>query len=147
ARGPALDAVIGRLPVAPNMNALYDGFLDGLQKTADFVEKRLMTGFTRDYIAYMLGFLLVLLGVTAASVGPFSLQTDLSPQGSLVWRLLLLAVLMAAVGLSLPFYRSRVAAVVSMGAVSSGLVILWTLFRVPVLALTLLVVGGVSRLF
>ena len=47
------------------MNTLYDGFLDGLQKTADFVEKRLMTGFTRDYIAYMLGFLLVLLGVTA----------------------------------------------------------------------------------
>lgn len=146
ARGPALDAVIGRLPVAPNMNALYDGFLDGLQKTADFVEKRLMTGFTRDYIAYMLGFLLVLLGVTAASVGPFSLQTDWPPQGSLEWAELLLAVLMAAVALSVPFFRSRVAAVVSMGAVGTGLVIMWTLFRAPDLALTTLVVEPVTLL-
>lgn len=146
ARPHILAGALKRLPTRPNMNVLYDKFLDGLQRVAEFVEARMLTGFTRDYVAYMLGFLLVLLGVTVAGVGPFPLQTDWPPQGSLQWAELLIAVLMAVVALSIPFFRSRVASVIALGAIGTSLVIMWTMFRAPDLALTTLVVEPVTLL-
>lgn len=145
-RTDALERTLQRLPTRPNMNVIYDWALDTLTKVSEFVETRMLTGFTRDYIAYLLGFFLVLLGVTAVAVGPFPLQTDWPPSGSLEWSEFLIAVLMAVVALSVPFFRSRVAAVIALGAIGSSLVILWTLFRAPDLALTTLVVEPVTLL-
>ena len=115
------------------MNALYDWFLEGLQRTADFVETRLMTGFTRDYIVWMLGFFLALLGVTAAR-GAVSAADRLAAAG-------LAGVGGAAVrGADGRRRAERTVfplpggAVISLGAVGTGLVIMWTLFRAPDLA-------------
>lgn len=146
ARSDALEGTLQRLPTRPNMNVIYDRALDTLTKVAEFVEARLMTGFTRDYIAYLLGFLLVLLFVTVIGVGGFSLQTDWPPSGALEWSEFLFAVLIAAVALSVPVFRSRVAAIIALGAIGTSLVILWALFRAPDLALTTLVVEPVTLL-
>src|SRR5690606_28747150 len=146
ARPAVLEGVLRRLPVRPNMNALYDWFLEALQRTAEFAETRMLIGVTRDYNDWMIGFFVALVGVTAAAVGPFPLQTDWPPQGSLQWAELLIAALMAAVALSVPFFRSRVASVIALGAVGTSLVIMWTLLRAPDLALTTLVVEPVTLL-
>lgn len=141
-----LNRAINVLPTRPNMNALYDWSLDALTNVSEFVEGRMLTGFTRDYIAYMLGFFLVLLAVTMLAVGPFPLQVDFPPQGSLEWTEFLIALLMAIVALCIPFFRSRVASIIALGAIGTSLVIMWTLFRAPDLALTTLVVEPVTLL-
>lgn len=135
-----------RIPTRFNVNALYDWSLDALTTVSEFVEARLLTGFTRDYVAYLLGFLLVLLGFTVFRTGPFPVQLDWPPEGTLQWAELLFAALIAGITMSLPFVRTRVAAVISLGAVGTSLVMLWTLFGAPDLALSMLVVETVGLL-
>src|SRR5690606_3699027 len=71
----AVQRLIGRIPTRLNVNALYDWSLEALTKVAEWVEGRMLTGFTRDYLAYLLGFFLVMMGVTVASTGGFSLHS------------------------------------------------------------------------
>lgn len=135
-----------RIPARLNMNAIYDWGLDTLTKVSEFVEARMLTGFTRDYIAYLLAFLLVLLGLTVVNTGAFSLQTDWPPSGTLEWAELLFVALIAVTALSVPFFRSRVAAIIALGAIGTGLVMLWTLVRAPDLAISMLVIETVALL-
>lgn len=142
----ALQHLIGRIPTRLNVNALYDWTLEALTKVSEFVEGRMLTGFTRDYIAYLLGFFVALVGVTVASTGNFPLHSDWPPRGTLQWTELLFFFLICGAALSVPFYRTRVAMVIGMGAVGTSLVMMWTLFRAPDLALTMLVVEPVTLL-
>lgn len=134
------------VPTRPNVNALYDWSLDALTKVSEFIVGRMMTGFTRDYLAYLLGFLVILVGVTVVSTGAFPLRIDWPPAGTLEWTELLFSVLIAAATLSIPFFRTRVATVLALGVIGMSLVMLWTLFRAPDLALTMLVVDTITLL-
>lgn len=145
-RRDALGRTLARIPTRFNVNALYDWGLETLTKVSEFVEARLLTGFTRDYIAYLLGFFLALLTFTVVMSGFFPLRADWPPQGALEWAELLFATLMAGVALCIPLVRSRVASVIALGAVGTGMVMLWTLFRAPDLALSMLVVETVTLL-
>lgn len=145
-RVDGLRRTVQRLPTRFNMNAMYDWFLEALTKVSEFVEARMLTGFTRDYISYLLGFLLVLLGFTVIRTGGFPLQMDWPPGGTLEWTEVLFSILIAVAALSVPFFRSRVASVIALGAVGTSLVMLWTLFRAPDLAISMLVVETVTLL-
>lgn len=146
ASGGALNRVLSALPTRPSVNRLYDWSLDALSDVAHAVESRMLTGFTRDYLAYMLGFFLVLLALTVIVAGPFPLQFDWPPQGVLQWGELLMTILMAVVAVNIPRFQSRVAAVVAMGSIGTSLVLLWTMFRAPDLALTSLAVEPMTLL-
>lgn len=135
-----------RLPTRLNVNAIYDWALDALVRFAEFVERRLLTGFSRDYFAYLLGFFLAIFGFALLRTGAFPVQMSWTPIGSLDWSELLFAVLALVTTLSLPFFRTRVSLVVALGAVGTSLVMLWTLFRAPDLSLTMLVVETASLL-
>lgn len=140
----AVGRALKRLPTRLNVNAVYDWALDALTDVSEFVEARLLTGFTRDYVAYLLGFFLVLLGFVVTRTGPFPLHVDWPPQGTLEWAELLFALLIAGITLCLPFFRTRVASVIALGAIGTSLVMLWTLFQAPDLALSMLVVETVG---
>lgn len=142
----AVGRVLQRIPTRLNVNAMYDWFLEALTDVSEFVEARLLTGFTRDYVAYLLGFLLVLLGFTVSRTGGFPLQSDWPLEGTLQWTELLFVLLIAGITLSVPFLRSRVATVIALGAIGTSLVMLWTLFGAPDLALSMLVVETVGLL-
>lgn len=145
-RVDGLRRTLQRIPTRLNVNRIYDWSLDTLTRVSEFVEARLLTGFTRDYIAYLLGFLLLLLGFTVVKTGAFPLQTDWPLRGALEWAEMLFVVLIAVTALSVPFFRSRVAAVIALGAIGTSLVMLWTLFRAPDLAISMLVVETVTLL-
>lgn len=146
AAGDALNRALAALPARPSANRMYDWSLDALSQAAHVVESRMLTGFTRDYVIYMLGFFLALLLLTVAVVGPFSLQFDWPPRGVLQWVELVVAVLMMVIAVHVPRFQTRVAMVVAMGSIGTLLVMLWTMFRAPDLALTSLVVEPMTLL-
>lgn len=138
--------LVNRLPNKPNVNALYDWAVDALVRFGEFIESRLMTGFSRDYFAYILGFFLTVFGLTLLNIGAFPMRTDVTINDGLDWAELLFGLIVAVAAVSVPFFRSRAASILALGAVGTGLIMLWTLFRAPDLSLTMLVVELVSLL-
>ncbi len=124
------------------LNVFYESALEKTEELALALTRRYMTGSVRDYLIYILGFMIVLVG------GAMLLWQGL-PGGStqdgpvsLYELAILIGLVITAVTVLLA--RSRVTAVIAIGALGLLVVFLFVLFRAPDLALTQLVVETVT---
>lgn len=135
---------LGSIPSRLNVNAAYDWALAALPRIAEGVTGRMMTGFTRDYFVYLLSFFVVIMGLAAWATSGFPLTVSQLTFDEIAGVELLVVVLGIAATFSILLFRTRVAAVIALGAVGMSIVLLFILFRAPDVALTMLIVETVA---
>ncbi|WP_050184217.1 Na+/H+ antiporter subunit A [Domibacillus robiginosus] len=101
-----------------------------------------MTGFLRNYLYYIYGFLLLSVGGTLFLTDGLSIR--LSNDVPVALYEMLLVFIMAAAGVSILFTKSRMTAALLNGVLGYSIAIFFVLFRAPDLALTQLVVETVT---
>ncbi|MFS0655585.1 Na+/H+ antiporter subunit A [Bacillus sp. 179-C3.3 HS] len=125
-----------------SFNALYDRSLSGLEKGSYQLTNSYMTGFLRDYLVYVFGFMIVMLGGVMIYQQAFSFSTEnAAPIG--VYEIVLSLVMVAAT-VTTVFARSRLTAIIALGAMGYTLSLFFVIFRAPDLALTQLIIETIS---
>jgi multicomponent Na+:H+ antiporter subunit A len=134
--------VYGIMPEGWTFNALYNHFLESLEKNSNLLTARYMTGHLPHYFAYIFGFFILSAGGTLISTGALSL--DFSTDTPIPSYEFVLAVVMALAAVSILFAKSRITAVLLNGVLGYAIAIFFVLFRAPDLALTQLVIETVT---
>lgn len=123
------------------LNAFYDNGLDGLVVGAQKVTNVQMTGLLRDYILYMLIFIVGLVTWTFIKFDAFQYNFEnLTAVPPYLWILIL--VLLAA-SISMPFIKHRLSSILVLGVIGFLIALLFVVFRAPDLALTQLLIETV----
>lgn len=135
-------AFLERLTTRLTAERAYQAFLDGIMNLAHGVTDRHMTGRLADYLAYILIAFVVLVGGTALATGALTLRPLDLATPTVVEVVLLAGV--AAATLYVVRAREGLPAILTLGVVGYGVVLLWVLWQAPDLALTQLVVESVS---
>lgn len=133
----------GRLPKKLSLNALYDGGLRGLDRLSARVTRVYMTGSVRDYLVYIFGFMIAVVGYMLFRTDAFRYIGQGSYAEITIYDAALAAVVMAAAIAAL-FARERIALIIFTGSVGYLVSLFFVLFRAPDLALTQMVVETVS---
>ena len=130
------------LPKRLTLNNFYDGGLVALDRSATKLNRFYMTGFIRDYLVIIFAFLIVTLTSTLFIKGAFKFGfTDVAPVG--IYEVIL-AIALVAGTITIVFAKSRMTAIIALGAVGYTVSLFFVLFRAPDLALTQLIVETVS---
>ncbi|MDM5299307.1 Na+/H+ antiporter subunit A [Bacillus pumilus] len=125
-----------------SFNALYDRSLSGLQSGSHRLTNGYMTGVLRDYLVYVFGFLIIILGSVMVYQQAFSFDTKhAAPIG--IYEAILSLVMVAAT-VTTVFARSRLTAIIALGAMGYTLSLFFVIFRAPDLALTQLIIETIS---
>ncbi|MFA9558817.1 Na+/H+ antiporter subunit A [Evansella sp. AB-rgal1] len=123
------------------LNRLYDGGLEGLVTGSKRVTDMQLTGLLRDYFAYMMVFMIFLLGWTffryEALAFDFTNVSEISPY---LW---VITLILIGATISVPFIQHRISAIISVGVIGFLVALLFVVFRAPDLALTQLLVETV----
>lgn len=125
------------------LNVLYDSSLIGIERLSSRVTNTYMTGSVRDYLVYIFGFIIVVVGFLYVQTGaasyigqgvyaPFSIYETA------------LAAVMAIAAIAAIFARDRLSLIILVGSVGYMVSLFFVLFRAPDLALTQLIVETVS---
>ncbi|PSL45061.1 multisubunit sodium/proton antiporter MrpA subunit [Salsuginibacillus halophilus] len=123
------------------LNRAYDGSLDGLITGSQAVTRIQMTGLLRDYFAFMLVFMVMLLLYSMFYADAFAINTqDLAPISPHMW---VLTILFIAATLVMPFINHRVTAIITIGVIGFLLALFFVVFRAQDLAITQLLVETV----
>ncbi|WP_066159230.1 Na+/H+ antiporter subunit A [Halalkalibacter krulwichiae] len=130
------------VPEVIMLNKAYDAALEKLEPASLRFTKRYMTGFIRDYLLYIFAFILLVVGGFLIFLNGFFYDGSNNAPISVYEVVLILAIAIAALGVL--FARSRLTAIISVGAVGYIVSMLFVVFRAPDLALTQLVVETVS---
>ncbi|WP_335870351.1 Na+/H+ antiporter subunit A [Bacillus sp. 2205SS5-2] len=134
--------IYDKFPARLSLNYMYDSGLTGLEKGSYKLTKKVMNGFIRTYLVYIFTFFIGLLLFTLWSKDAFSFNTDdLAPVG--IYELVL-AILLLLGTFTILLAKSRLTAIISLGAVGYTVSLFYVLFRAPDLALTQLVIETVS---
>ncbi|TWI56364.1 Na+/H+ antiporter subunit A [Halalkalibacter nanhaiisediminis] len=124
------------------LNWFYDNGLDGVIKGSQVVTRMQMTGLLRDYFVYMCVFMILLLGYTMFRYDAFAIDTsNVTPIPIYIW---ILAILLIASTITIPFLNNRITTIIVVGVVGFLLALFFVVFRAPDLALTQLLVETVS---
>lgn len=124
------------------LNKFYDASLSGMERYSNTFTRFYMTGFIRDYLAYIFVFLIVITGGTMAIKGGFSFTLDGTAEIGIYEAVLAFAMVLGTV--TILFSKSRLTAIIALGSVGYSLALFFVLFRAPDLALTQLVIETVS---
>lgn len=124
------------------LNKLYDASLNGMERFSNRFTRFYMTGFIRDYLAYIFVFLIVITLGTMAVKGGFAFTLDGTAEIGIYEVVLALAMVLGTV--TILFSKSRLTAIIALGSVGYSLALFFVLFRAPDLALTQLVIETVS---
>ncbi|BAS27682.1 hydrogen gas-evolving membrane-bound hydrogenase subunit E [Limnochorda pilosa] len=142
---PARQGVRGmlqRLTTRWTADRAYQWGLDGLLHFAHWVTDGYMTGRLSDYLSYIVGGFVLLVGGTALGAGVLELRPLDLAAPSVTEGVLLAAIVVAS------FFtvrtRKGLAAILALGVVGFSVVLLWVIWQAPDLALTQLVVESVS---
>ena len=104
--------------------------------------KMYMTGFIRTYLVYMFSFVIFIVLLTLVMTDSFMVNFDnLAPIG--VYEIVILLAMLGATATIL-FSKSRLTAIIALGAVGYSIALLFVIFRAPDLALTQLVIETIS---
>ncbi|UYO35042.1 Na+/H+ antiporter subunit A [Bacillus zhangzhouensis] len=125
-----------------SFNALYDRSLIGLEKGSYRLTSSYMTGFLRDYLVYVFGFMIIVIGGVMFYQQAFSFQTDQA--ASIGTYEMILSLVMVAATLATVFARSRLTAIIALGVMGYTLSLFFVIFRAPDLALTQLIIETIS---
>lgn len=123
-------------------NALYNNVLSLSEKGSGFVTRGYMTGFLRDYIAYIFGFFIIVVGGFLFYSGAFSM--DISTNAPIRFYEVILVTVMAIAAIAMLFAKSRMTATLLNGVLGYSIAIFFVIFRAPDIALTQLVVESVT---
>jgi multicomponent Na+:H+ antiporter subunit A len=125
-----------------SFNNLYDQLLEKMDDWSKTLAKTIMTGSIRSYLVYILSSLFVLLGFALYRKNAFTITLDnLAPIG--VYELILAFVIVVC-SISIILAKSRLTAIILLGAVGYTVSLFFVLFRAPDLALTQLVIETIS---
>ncbi|UAL51639.1 Na+/H+ antiporter subunit A [Bacillus sp. CMF21] len=124
------------------LNKFYDASLSGMERYSNTFTRFYMTGFIRDYLAYIFVFLIVITGGTMVIKGGFSFTLDGTAEIGIYEAVLAFAMVLGTV--TILFSKSRLTAIIALGSVGYSLALFFVLFRAPDLALTQLVIETVS---
>ncbi|MGJ9381659.1 Na+/H+ antiporter subunit A [Salipaludibacillus sp. CF4.18] len=123
------------------LNAFYDNGLDGLVTGSQKVTKLQMTGLLRDYILYMLVFIIGMITWTFIKFNAFQYDfANLTVVPPYLWIVILVII---AASISLPFISHRISSILVLGVIGFLVALLFVIFRAPDLALTQLLIETV----
>lgn len=123
-------------------NTLYNNVLSLSEKGSGVVTRGYMTGFLKDYIAYIFGFFIIVVGGFLFYSGAFSM--DISTNAPIRLYEVILVAVMAIAAFAMLFAKSRMTATLLNGVLGYSIAIFFVIFRAPDLALTQLVVESVT---
>ncbi|MBG9816502.1 Na+/H+ antiporter subunit A [Bacillus safensis] len=125
-----------------SFNALYDRSLIGLEKGSYRLTNSYMTGFLRDYLVYVFGFMIIVIGGVMFYQQAFSFKTDQA--ASIGTYEMILSLVMVAATIATVFASSRLTAIIALGVMGYTLSLFFVIFRAPDLALTQLIIETIS---
>lgn len=129
-------------PYELSFDRLYNRTLTSADKMTKSITNFYMTGYLRDYFAYIFIFFVILLGGTFLYLDAFSVSlAGDRPVNFFEWTL---AVTIVIAGLAILFVPSRLNAILINGYIGFAIAMFFVLFRAPDLALTQLVVETVT---
>ncbi|MDP5272750.1 Na+/H+ antiporter subunit A [Chengkuizengella axinellae] len=126
-----------------SFNRFYDRTLVRMEKNSNWIMRKHMTGYTRDYLVYIFSFIIMVLGYVLIKYTTFIWPAEqfLAPIQTYEWILAISTVLAAAAILKA---SSRLTAIILIGVVGYMVSLFFVIFRAPDLALTQLVVETIS---
>ncbi|MBY0122057.1 Na+/H+ antiporter subunit A [Bacillus sp. S/N-304-OC-R1] len=129
-------------PKALTLNHLYNASLLGSEKISFKVTERYMTESIRDYLVYIFGFMIIILGSAIWLSKGYVINVANDSEINMYEAGIIVALVISAVTVFLS--KSRLTAVVALGALGYLVSLLFVIFRAPDLALTQLVVETVT---
>ncbi|WNS76121.1 Na+/H+ antiporter subunit A [Bacillus sp. DTU_2020_1000418_1_SI_GHA_SEK_038] len=129
-------------PKALSLNHLYNLSLEGTERTSLRVTNRYMTGSIRNYLVYIFGFIILVLGSALLLSKELNLQFSTNAEVSLYEGVLIVVMVFSA--LTVLLVKSRLTAIIALGALGYLVSLFFVIFRAPDLALTQLVVETVT---
>lgn len=138
-------ALLRRLSAVPvNMNVIYQKVLEGLEAGAKRFTGRIMTGFLRDYLMYIVGCAAALTGCTLLLYGRDGVLTALGQLTPVSWSEFTAIVALIAGSVTAVAARKRISIALGVATVGFMVAVLWFLWEAPDLALTQTIVETVS---
>ncbi|MEH6989089.1 Na+/H+ antiporter subunit A [Cytobacillus firmus] len=129
-------------PYSMTFNNFYNQGLGKLEDMSASLTKRYMTGFIRDYFVYIFTFLIIIVGGSILFLDGAAIGAGNNAPVSIYEGVLIISMLTAA--LTVLFSKSRLTAIVAVGALGYLVSLFFVIFRAPDLALTQLVVETVT---
>lgn len=129
-------------PDKVSLNRLYDNLMYLSDGGANRFSAVYMTGFIRSYLVYMFGFFILIVLSTLVLNEAFAFDlSDLAPIGFYE-----IIIVLALVGgtITILAAKSRLTAIIALGAVGYSVALFFVIFRAPDLALTQLVIETIS---
>lgn len=130
------------LPQKFNLNRLFEQTINGLEKAGQNITKAYMTGNLRDYLSYILGTLIILVGGSLLYLG--SIKFDFSNNAEIHLYELAIGLAIVVSAVFMLFSKSRLTSIAALSAVGLMIALYYVIFRAPDLALTQLVVETIS---
>ncbi|CEG23354.1 Na(+)/H(+) antiporter subunit A [Planococcus massiliensis] len=129
-------------PDKVSLNRLYDHFMYMSDGGANRFSAVYMTGFIRSYLVYMFGFFFLIVLSTLFLNEAFAFDlTDLAPIG---FYEIVIALALVGGTITILAAKSRLTAIIALGAVGYSVALFFVIFRAPDLALTQLVIETIS---
>jgi multicomponent Na+:H+ antiporter subunit A len=125
-----------------SFNALYNLILSMMENSSRALSEKVMTGSIRNYLVYIFTAFSLLLGLSLFGKDAFRLELgSIAPIG--LYEIILSFALVIG-SISILFAKSRLTAIILLGAVGYTVSLFFVLFRAPDLALTQLVIETIS---
>ncbi|GKV56917.1 Na(+)/H(+) antiporter subunit A [Sporosarcina sp. NCCP-2222] len=134
--------VYGLQPAKFSLNALYDGMMSFSEKGMNRISRFYMTGLIRTYMIYIFAFISVAVLVILFTQDAFVVDMDSFAHIG-VYSVINAVILLLAVCFVL-LSKTRLAAIIALGAVGYSVALFFVIFKAPDLALTQLVIETVS---
>ncbi|TAA67868.1 Na+/H+ antiporter subunit A [Planococcus salinarum] len=129
-------------PDTLTLNRLYDHMMFLSDIGANRFSRLYMTGFIRSYLVYMFSFLIIIVLGTFVLNEAFAIDmNNLAPVG--LYEIVIMIALLGST-LTILFSKSRLTAIIALGAVGYSVALFFVIFRAPDLALTQLVIETIS---
>ncbi|MFD1031989.1 Na+/H+ antiporter subunit A [Metaplanococcus flavidus] len=129
-------------PDTLTLNRLYDHMMFLSDTGANRFSRTYMTGFIRSYLVYMFSFLVIIVLGTFVLNEAFAIDmNNVAPVG--LYEVVIMFALLGST-LTILFSKSRLTAIIALGAVGYSVALFFVIFRAPDLALTQLVIETIS---
>lgn len=129
-------------PESLTLNRLYDNMMILSDTGANRFSRLYMTGFMRTYLVYMFSFVIIIVLGTFVLNEAFAIDmNNLAPVG--LYEIVIMLAMFGSI-LTILFSKSRLTAIIALGAVGYTVALFFVIFRAPDLALTQLVIETIS---
>ena len=139
---PKWTKIFNWYPQSMTFNNIYISSVELLETVSDHLTKKYMTGYTRDYLAYIFAFFIFIVGGSLWLFDGFTFDMSNDSPVSIYEAVMVIGMIIAA--LIALFSQHRLTSIIAVGALGYLVSILFVIFQAPDLALTQLVVETVT---